>query len=164
MLSVLRAPATLRHDTDLHRGVELAVVVLRAGGSLRIKTRGGSMLPFLRDGDVAVVAPTPTERVARGDVICYESAPGRLFLHRVIRRDAARFVVKGDALRIAETVDAAAVLGTVVAVERGGRTRRWDNDAAQRWNSTIALVSHLLPIIVAVALPVRRALRAACRG
>jgi len=42
----------------MRRADELAVQVLRRGHPLRIKTRGGSMLPFLRDGDVALVVPS----------------------------------------------------------------------------------------------------------
>jgi hypothetical protein len=160
----VQASAMLLRGTDVRPGDELAALVLRAGRSLRIKTRGGSMLPFLRDGDVAIVVPTPSDRVAVGDVICYESPPGRLFLHRVIRRDSTGFVTKGDALRFTECVDAAAVLGTVVAVERDGRRARWDSDGARRFNRTIVFVSDLLPLILAVALPMRRFLRAALRG
>lgn len=160
----MRESATILHDTDFDLGADLAAVVLRAGSALRIKTRGGSMLPFLRDGDVAVVVPTPAERIAPGDVICYESPPGRLFLHRVIRREMARFITKGDALRVPETVDAAAVLGTVVAVERDGRVTRWDDASARRWNRAIVVLSRVLPLVLSIALPVRRVLRRARRG
>ena len=164
MLTVLREPATLSHGLDFHPGADLAAVVLRAGNSLRIKTHGGSMLPFLRDGDVAVVIPTPAESIGRGDVICYESPPGRLFVHRVIRRERAGFITKGDALRVPETVDVSAVLGTVGAVERDGRVIRWDTPSARRWNRAIAVVSRVLPAIMAVALPLRRVVRRACHG
>jgi phenylalanyl-tRNA synthetase beta chain len=46
---------------------ELASQVLRRGRGLWIKARGGSMTPFLRDGDVAFVMPAGDEPRA-GDV------------------------------------------------------------------------------------------------
>jgi hypothetical protein len=164
MLSALRQSATLSHETDGRPGDELAAEVLRRGGSLRIKARGGSMLPFLRGGDVVTVAPTPSSAVTIGDVICYESPPGRLLLHRVIRRHDAGFVTKGDALSWTESIDAAAVLGTVVAIEREGRAVRWNSDAARRWNRVIASVSCLIPPLLAVVLPLRRLVRTVARG
>ena len=164
MLSDLRHPATRLQEIPVYPGDELAAQVLRGGNSLRITARGASMLPFLRDGDVVSVIPIAPDRVAVGDVICYESPPGRVFLHRVIRRDGTGFVAKGDALRFVESVDATDVLGTVVAVQRNGRTIGWDNEAARRRNRAIVRVTRVLPLLLAVALPVRRLLRAAVRG
>ena len=37
-------------------------------------------MPFLWDGDVALVAPRVGREVDVGDVICYETPPERLFL------------------------------------------------------------------------------------
>ena len=84
----------------MRSGDDLAADLLRRGGPLRIKARGASMVPFLWDGDVVLVVPSTGTEVGVGDVICYETSPGRLFLHRVIERRRERFVAKGDALTL----------------------------------------------------------------
>ena len=147
------------------RSVEdLAAQLLRRGKRLRIKARGGSMVPFLRDGDVALVTPTAGSEVGVGDVVCYEMPPGRLYLHRVIARDRDRVVAKGDALPFTEVVERAQLLGTVVAIERHGRVRRLDTRTAQWRNRAIASLSPALPRALALAGRLRRLWRVAFRG
>ncbi len=142
---------------------ELAVQLLRRGERLRIRARGASMLPFVWDGDVAQVTPTASARIAVGDVVCYET-PGRLFLHRVIRRDGDRLVTKGDALSSTEVVDRTQVLGKVVSVERRGRITRLDSHAARWRNRAIVHVSPAFPHLLPLALRLRRVVRAALHG
>jgi hypothetical protein len=122
------------------------------------------MLPFLRDGDLVEIRPAPPSRVTIGDVICYEPSPGRLCLHRVVSRDERGFVTRGDALAYVEHVPAAAVLGIVVAVERGGRRRRLDTPAARRRARAVVLAAPALAPLLPLARAVRRAWRAVRRG
>jgi hypothetical protein len=143
---------------------ELAAHVLRRGARLRIKARGGSMTPFLWDGDVALVTPTEGKEVGVGDVICYETPPGKLFLHRVIARDRDRFVAKGDALAFTEVIDRAQLLGKVVAVERHGKVRRFDTRTGRWRNRAIASLSPFFPRLLPLALRLRRVWRAAFHG
>ena len=155
----------MREDQSGRRPVdELAAHLLRRGSPLRIKARGGSMTPFLRDGDVALVTPTARREVGVGDVICYEAPPGTLFLHRVIAREGDRFVTKGDALAFIEVVERAQLLGTVVAIERCGKMKRLDTRAARWRNRAIASLSPLSPRILPLALRLRRVWRAAFHG
>ena len=141
---------------------ELASELLSRGAPLRIKARGGSMLPFILDGDVVLVGPAGNSEILVGDVLCYEISPGRLFLHRVIRRDGERFVIKGDALDFIDLVSPAQVLGKVVAIERHGKTRRLDT---ARWrNRVIAFFSPLLPRLLSPAIRLRRLWKGALRG
>jgi hypothetical protein len=113
------------------------------------------MMPFLWDGDVALV--TPARDVAVGDVVCYESPPGTLFLHRVVARQRDGLVAKGDALAGTEVIDRAQLLGRVVAVERQGRVRRLDTRVARWRNGVIAFISPLLPWLLPVAVRLKRA-------
>jgi hypothetical protein len=143
---------------------EVAGQLLRRGGRLRIKARGGSMLPFVRDGDVALVTAAEGPEIRVGDVICYETSPGRLFLHRVIARADDRFVARGDALPFSEVVSRAQLLGRVVAVERQGRLWRLDTPMARWRNRSIVAVSPLVARLLPLALRLRRAWRGAVRG
>jgi signal peptidase I len=143
---------------------ELAAEVLRRGARLRIKARGGSMVPFLRDGDVVLVTPVADTDVAVGDVICYEAPPGGLCLHRVIERKRDRVLAKGDALAFTEVVDPADVLGKVVAVQRRGRVKRLDTRSARWRNRTLAATSILVPCLIPTAIRAWRDLRGVLRG
>jgi signal peptidase I len=134
---------------------DLAAESLQRGNALRVRARGDSMLPFLRDGDILHVRPVPAAAVRVGDVICYAPSPGKLHLHRVVVRDARGFVTRGDALPYVEDVPTAALLGRVVARERAGRLRCLDTPAARYRSRVIAAAAPL----VARALPLARALR-----
>lgn len=138
---------------------DLGSELLKRGEPLRIKARGGSMIPFIWDGDVVLVSPAGAAEIRVGDVICYEPAPGRLLLHRVVRLSEDEFVAKGDALSFTERVPQEQVLGKAVAIERGGRLKRLDST----WwrNRAIALVSPLLSGLLPLAVRARRLWRAA---
>jgi hypothetical protein len=139
---------------------ELAILTLRRGNALRLRARGGSMLPFLRDGDVLEVRPAGAGEVAAGDVACYESPAGGLCLHRIVARDARGLLARGDALAAVERVPATALLGLVTAVERRGRRWRLGTRAARRRGRLIARIAP----VVARLLPLGRALHRAARA
>lgn len=117
------------------------------------------MLPFLRDGDVAHVRATAGGEVRIGDVVCYEPWPGRLVLHRVVKRAPERVVVKGDALDVVDELPAREILGKVVAIERCGRIT-WLDSRVARWGSRVIVVlSPVLPRLLPLGLRVRRLFR-----
>jgi hypothetical protein len=82
------------------------------------------MRPRLHDGDVVRIDPVDPARIAVGDVICYESEPGRLAVHRVVDRTGGHVLTKGDALAWIECVPVERILGRVTAVEPRGRLGR----------------------------------------
>jgi signal peptidase I len=109
---------------------------LRTNGSVCFRVLGASMFPWIRTGDLVFVRACSLEQAARGDVILFER-DARLFVHRVIRRDAtgvgdgARrhgatsgsiLITKGDALDATDApVTRAEFLGRVIRVHRGNR-------------------------------------------
>lgn len=143
---------------------ELAIEALRRHGRLSIKARGGSMTPFIRDGDIVVITNSRQMKVAVGDVVCYETHPGRLLLHRVVAHDRERWRVKGDALGFTEVVEGAQLLGKVIVVERHGKVTRFDTSRARWRNRAIASLSPAIPALLSVALACRRLWRAVVRG
>ncbi len=122
------------------------------------------MVPFIRDGDVALVAGADEDDIRVGDVICYETSPGQLFLHRVIARAAQGFVARGDALSVPEVVPPEQLLGKVLALERHGRLRRCDTRMARWRNRAIATLSPAVARVVPLAVRLKRAWRGAVRG
>lgn len=113
------------------------------------------MFPFLRDGEIVLVRPATGAEIVVGDVICYETPPSGLALHRVIERREDRLVAKGDALASTEAVDPDHVLGKVVAVQRRGAVKRLDTRIARWQHRAIAAISPLVPSLVFFAVRLR---------
>jgi signal peptidase I len=104
----------------------LACDVLESGRTLRFRAHGGSMRPFIRDGDVVEVAPVDAEALRRGDVVLRIDDSGRPLVHRVVeiagRGECLWVKTQGDAMACADgTVEGTQVLGRVTAVERRNR-------------------------------------------
>lgn len=104
---------------------ELGSEILRAGSALRFRAHGSSMAPLVRDRDVLLIRPAEPCSVRLGDVVLCSSEPGRVVVHRVVRRVAAphgtRFTVQGDAVLWPDgTIPAAQIHGRVTAIERAG--------------------------------------------
>ncbi|WP_204455997.1 S24/S26 family peptidase [Actinokineospora baliensis] len=61
----------------------------------RVRVRGPSMSPALRDGDT-VVAVKGVPRTGDVVVVTWERRPGQVSVKRVVRRDGAGWHVEGD--------------------------------------------------------------------
>jgi len=104
---------------------DLSIGLLRAGAAVRFRARGASMSPLVRDGDVVLVQPVEPRSLRAGDVVLCSSHPGRVVVHRVIRRsigrEGCRFTVQGDRVGQPDgTISQAQVYGRVAAIEREG--------------------------------------------
>lgn len=109
-------------------GAALAMLmqaVLETGAHFRFQAKGLSMMPFIRDQDVVTVAPLEA-RAHVGDVIAFLHPQNQKpILHRVVERDAHGYWTQGDNSAVPDGwIPATAVLGVVIAVERGGRRVR----------------------------------------
>lgn len=103
---------------------ELLQAVLEKGGLFRFCAHGGSMTPFIRDGDTLTIAPLEGRPPRIGEVVAFscpvENQP-KLVVHRVVGRQGSGFVVQGDGNGCApEIVSWQNILGRLVKVERGG--------------------------------------------
>lgn len=91
---------------------------LRAGCTVELRARGGSMWPLLRTGDWLSVEPAAPSALRRDDIAVIATAHG-LVAHRVV--STAPLVTRGDRLRAPDLPPAAgAVVGRVRAVRRCG--------------------------------------------
>ncbi len=81
---------------ELGLALELAREQLARGRPLRVRVRGGSMWPALRDGQEVVVWAASWEALRVGDVVLYLRGTD-LVLHRVVRRARGQVWVQGDA-------------------------------------------------------------------
>lgn len=118
--------------------LELSNKILSKGSCLRFRARGGSMHPFIRDGDVLKVEPAEVSEIKLGDVIFYRTG-SRPVAHRVIRKVSengkAFLVTKGDSSPSSDQpVYPEDLLGKIVAVERNGLDLRLDSRLARLIN------------------------------
>lgn len=111
--------------------VALASECFDKGQAVRIRAKGNSMLPFVRDGRDFLLLKRNTGAEV-GDVVLAHESRGRYVVHRIIERNGDNLVLKGDGnYRGVETCRTSDVIATVYAVERpGGKTvnpSRWRN-------------------------------------
>jgi hypothetical protein len=105
-------------------GSEMAGLVEELAGrgvSSRFVARGGSMSPWIRDGDLVTVTGGCQARL--GDVAAFRrGGSGRMTVHRLVRRESQGWIARGDRLERADGIVADDdILGVVARVERRGR-------------------------------------------
>lgn len=104
----------------------LARAIFARGASFRFTASGGSMSPFIRDGDLITIRPLSNLQLHLGDIVAFtHPCRGRLVVHRIIglRRDAC--LLRGDGASQPDGwVPQARVLGGLSEVERRGRRIR----------------------------------------
>ena len=126
--------------------------ILARENRLRFRARGGSMYPFVRDGDILEVEPVDASAIRVGDVIFFLTALGRALAHRVIKKraekDEVMLVTKGDQASASDQpISAKDVLGRVTSIEREGRNIRFDRGLTRWMGVLYAGVSPFSPLI-----------------
>jgi len=103
--------------------LELMQAVLGKGVPFRFQSKGLSMQPFIREGDVVTVSPLRGAGLRVGDVVAYAALEAeRVVVHRVIGRNGRDLLIKGDGNAGADGLIAETqILGRVTRVERDGR-------------------------------------------
>jgi hypothetical protein len=101
------------------------------------------MAPSVLPGDLISIQRAELDEISSGEIVLF-SRDERLFVHRVVSRDAARetpcLVTRGDRLGHEDPpVTAAELLGRVTSIERGHRRFEPDN-RVRGWNRLILRV------------------------
>jgi signal peptidase I len=127
--------------------VDLVCDLLARGCGVRFRAKGGSMFPTFREGEAITVAPVKPGGVRLGDIVLCRVGFS-VIAHRVVRvkrvGEGRVFITRGDAsLTSDEPVEASAVLGRVVAVERGGRTVHLTGRQARLAGAVRSAAAHL---------------------
>lgn len=91
--------------------------LLRQNPAVTLRVQGGSMRPFLREGDTVRLVPFVPERLRRWDIVLAHTAFG-ILLHRVVRIRNNRILLAGDANRRLEETDSKHIIGIVDAAWR----------------------------------------------
>lgn len=123
--------------------LELLHEVLAEGASFRFQAKGWSMSPFIRDGDVILIAPPLNTRPRLGDVLAViHPKTDELMVHRVIGKNHKACLIQGDNLSGESDgwVPREKILGRVTRVERNGK-KVWLGLGPERYG--IALFSRM---------------------
>lgn len=97
--------------------------VIGKGACFRFRSKGFSMSPFIKDGDVLTIAPVQGSAPCFGDVVVFTHPnTGKLIIHRIIGKKAVAYLTKGDNAPEGDgLISRAAILGRVAKVERNGK-------------------------------------------
>ncbi len=125
----------------------IAQEVLGRERILRFKAKGGSMSPFIRNGDVVEVVPSKG-KINLGDIILYHSSYGNPVVHRVIQRNKESIITKGDSVPNSDQpILSKQVLGRVVVVEKNGWRMRLDSPVGRLLNILLTTISPFSSLI-----------------
>lgn len=109
-------------------GKDVCISLLREGKSVFLNASGGSMYPFVKDGDIIKVVPLSENDIKIGDIISVDvDNKGKVwfYAHRLIKivndNDKKLYVTKGDASKAGfdEPVGFKRIVGEVTEIERG---------------------------------------------
>lgn len=116
-----------------------------------IRVHGGSMAPFVRDGDIVKISPVSGETVRWGDIVVIVSSRGASpLVHRVVglrMKDSAReLLIKGDRCVYNDGwISIDNMLGRVCEVNRNGRQVTLGMVQPGKWLAAVMSRSGLLP-------------------
>jgi signal peptidase I len=103
---------------------ELIAAVLSKGKPFRFQAKGYSMSPFIQNGDIITLSPI-SEKIKLGKVIAIFDSKKHLYLHRVVKIDNDRFLVRGDNISLMDGWFLRnEMLGCVTTVERQSKNIR----------------------------------------
>ena len=133
--------------------IDLMRLVLVDGKKpFRFTAYGFSMSPLIRIGDAVTIAPRAGNIPRVGDVIAFICPKdGKLTIHRVVKKQAAGFLMLGDNADSPDgIIPTACILGRVISVKRNGKTLSAGLGCER---SVIAFLSrnHLLKPVLSIA-------------
>jgi len=136
---------------------EIMGIVLKRGACFRFQAKGGSMYPFIKDGDVITIFPLSEAPPRLGDVVAFtHPESGKLTVHRLVRRKGDAYFLKGDNIQEADgVVRRKDILGCVKKVEREGRRTFFGLGPEKFLISLMIRKKILIPLL----LPTRRFVR-----
>jgi len=132
--------------------------------SVKFKAHGGSMMPFIKPGDLVSVEPVLNEKLNVGDIVIFHS--GELsIIHRMLfqysRGGSTWLLTKGDSVDSPDApVHSSRVLGKVVSIERNGRKLDLNSPFFRTLSVFLALISpvsgYYMPVGVKINGLIRR--------
>jgi hypothetical protein len=104
--------------------VDLMQEIFARGMTFRFKATGGSMLPFIINGDVITFTPIANHTPRIGEVVAFiHPETNNLIVHRIIGQKGSSRLFRGDAVtdQTDGLIPIQNLLGRVSQIERNGR-------------------------------------------
>lgn len=123
----------MAHKLDTKAFLDEVCALLRQGTyNIAIPVAGGSMCPFLHNGDM-VHLNLPDRELKRGDIVLYTRENGRYILHRIYMAETCgSYLMVGDAQEVLERIQSRDQIHAIVtsAIHKGkpirpGQPRWW---------------------------------------
>ncbi len=92
-------------------------------GTITLLVTGSSMRPLIRDRKDSVQIEKYVSHTAKvGDIVLYRCPDGKPILHRIIKKNADRYIICGDSQTRLEYVSDSQICGKAVSLIRNGKT------------------------------------------
>lgn len=119
---------------------ELLESVLERGIPFRIRARGFSMSPFIKNNDVITISPLVSNALNTGDVVAFvHPETGKVCVHRLVKKKGNHYFIRGDNVPFPDgLIPRDQILGIVSQTVRKGKRVHWGFGPERR---VIALAS-----------------------
>lgn len=107
--------------------LELLQAVISKGVPFRFKARGGSMTPFIRNGDVITISPYSRSDLYIGSIVAFKRpTTEKLVVHRIVAKQDEFVYIIGDGIvnQADGWISLENMIGLLTRIERNGR-RVW---------------------------------------
>ncbi|MDD4695898.1 MAG: S24/S26 family peptidase [Fermentimonas sp.] len=94
---------------------------INAGNSVRIPSKGNSMLPFIQPvKDVIELSPLTENSIQKGNIVLAKTEENGYVVHRIERVESDKIILRGDGnINIRETCHTESVFAEVTGIYRG---------------------------------------------
>lgn len=101
---------------------------IRQGKKVKIRVRGNSMLPFIRNNDEAILIPPTPEHIKKGTPVVAQTDELGIVLHRIYHIEGNRITLLGDGnVNQFEHTSPDRIIATVSHYYRGKHTLKLDS-------------------------------------
>jgi len=158
-LDIIESMKRVESFNQLSKISQLAIlkIIFERGASIRMTVFGNSMFPFIRNGDLITISPNDEMLPEVGDMVAFEQARNqKLIIHRLIRKEEKKFVMKGDNCQDEdEAVPISHLLGIVTQVERKNRVRNFGISQFKICATWLSQMNILHKVQVILKLPIK---------
>lgn len=140
--------------------LDIGSQLLDEAKELRLQVGGGSMFPYMRNGDIAHIVKCPLEELRPGHVVVYNGGH-RWVAHRLMRisknNDHWTLVTHGDScLRPDPAFTEENYAGRIISMERGTSAWRIDEKGHQRFGKIVLWAGAVIhPLFHGLTMPQR---------
>jgi signal peptidase I len=128
------------------------VDILKQNIPIRLKTRGSSMLPFIRSGDYITIRYIRWEELKIGDIIAYsDNGYNNITCHRLVKIEGSILITKGDSHNQGyERILPNSLLGKLISIEHGRNKLNLEAGFQRFLAFKVAWISLYLPILLLI--------------